>query len=123
MFQGIQPFINLLQGVFIDWSHLPLFQIDTASDPPAPLSPWPLLPLLPPSMMLPPGASLARRLTFTAMSDDEEAAPASSPAHTRSGRVYVGNPGNRRRRRRGSGRRPKEAEGEEADGEEEQDDR
>ena len=71
-------------------------------------------------MLLSPGVSLARRLTFTAMSVDEEAAPASSPAHTRSGRVYVGNPGNRRRRRRGSGRRPKEAEGGEADGEEEQ---
>jgi len=61
---------------------------------------------------------LARQLSFTPMSEDEEELTLSSPHHTRSGRVYTG--GNSSRRRRGKRKSVREAEGDVADCEEEE---
>jgi len=60
---------------------------------------------------------LARQLTFTPMSEDEEELAMSSPHHTRSGRVYTGS--NSARRRRGKRKSVREVEGDVADCEEE----
>merc|ERR1719454_2854274 len=43
---------------------------------------------------------LARQLTFTPMSEDEDEFALSSPHHTRSGRIYTGSASSRRRRGR-----------------------
>jgi len=60
---------------------------------------------------------LARQLTFTPMSEDEDELAMSSPHHTRSGRVYTGS--NSSRRRRGKRKSVREVEGDVADCEEE----
>lgn len=64
---------------------------------------------------------LARQLTFTPMSEDEEEFAMSSPHHTRSGRVYTGSASSRRRR--GKRKLVREVEGDIADCEEELEER